>query len=167
MTNANADMVLDLVTVLVLIFFPALATVATPPPHNRWLAVYLRVVVLSVCAGVLVGLGTYALLFVPYILEEQRYASGSRAAAEFTRGFFTTPQFWGIFLIVGCVISFPIVIAEKRLTLAALCFRLAEAFDAASRETPKVKAALEAASKAAVKLDEVDLSHVFQPGAKT
>lgn len=49
--------------------------------------------------------------------------------------------------------------------LAALCFRLAEAFDAASRETPKVKAALEAASKAAVKLDEVDLSAVFKsPG---
>jgi hypothetical protein len=29
-----------------------------------------------------------------------------------------------------------------------------------------VKAALEAASKAAVKLDEVDLSHVFQPAEK-
>ena len=51
--------------------------------------------------------------------------------------------------------------------LATLCFRLAEAFEAASHETPKVKAALEAASKAAVKLDEVDLSHVFQPTDKT
>jgi hypothetical protein len=50
--------------------------------------------------------------------------------------------------------------------LAAMCFRLAEAFDAASRETPKVKAALEAANKAAVKLDEVDLSSVFQGSAK-
>jgi hypothetical protein len=50
--------------------------------------------------------------------------------------------------------------------VATLCFRLAEAFEAASRETPKVKAAMEAASKAAVKLDEVDLSHVFQPGEK-
>jgi hypothetical protein len=46
--------------------------------------------------------------------------------------------------------------------LAAMCFRLAEAFEAASRETPKVKAALEAATKAAVKLDEVDLSGVFK-----
>lgn len=46
--------------------------------------------------------------------------------------------------------------------LAAMCFRLAEAFDAASRETPKVKAALEAANRAAVKLDEVDLSAVFK-----
>lgn len=46
--------------------------------------------------------------------------------------------------------------------LATLCFRLAEAFDAASRETPKVKAALEAATKAAVKLDEVDLSGMFK-----
>lgn len=50
--------------------------------------------------------------------------------------------------------------------LAAMCFRLAEAFEAASRETPKVKAALEAASKAAVKLDEVDLTHVFRPSDK-
>ena len=50
--------------------------------------------------------------------------------------------------------------------LAMLCFRLAEAFDAASRETPKVKAALEAATKANVKLDEVDLTHVFQPTGK-
>ena len=50
--------------------------------------------------------------------------------------------------------------------VAALCFRLAEAFEAASRETPKVKAALEAASKAAVKLEDVDLSHVFEPGEK-
>ena len=55
--------------------------------------------------------------------------------------------------------------AEKKpdpKAVATLCFRLAEAFDAASRETPKVKAALEAASKAAVKLDEVDLSAVFK-----
>jgi hypothetical protein len=51
--------------------------------------------------------------------------------------------------------------------LATLCFRLAEAFDAASRETPKVKAALEAASKAAVRLDEVDLSSVFEASNKT
>ena len=51
--------------------------------------------------------------------------------------------------------------------LATLCFRLAEAFDAASRETPKVKAALEAATKAAVKLDDVDLSSVFQSSDKT
>jgi hypothetical protein len=51
--------------------------------------------------------------------------------------------------------------------LATLCFRLAEAFEAASHETPKVKAALEAASKAAVKLDDVDLSHVFNPTEKS
>lgn len=50
--------------------------------------------------------------------------------------------------------------------LATMCFRLAEAFDAASRETPKVKAALEAASRAAVKLDEVDLSSVFKGSSK-
>ena len=46
--------------------------------------------------------------------------------------------------------------------LATMCFRLAEAFEAASHETPKVKAALEAATKAAEKLDDVDLSGMFQ-----
>jgi len=51
--------------------------------------------------------------------------------------------------------------------LATLCFRLAEAFEAASHETPKVKAALEAASKAAVKLEDVDLTNVFNPAEKT
>jgi len=45
--------------------------------------------------------------------------------------------------------------------LAAMCFKLAEAFDAASRETPKVKAFLEAEAKAAVKLDSVDMTDVF------
>jgi hypothetical protein len=46
--------------------------------------------------------------------------------------------------------------------LAAFSFKLAEAFEQAYRETDRVKAALEAANKAAVKLDEVDLSSVFQ-----
>lgn len=50
--------------------------------------------------------------------------------------------------------------------LAAFSFRLAEAFEQASRETDRMKAKIEAASKAAVKLDEVDLSHVFQSSAK-
>ena len=50
--------------------------------------------------------------------------------------------------------------------LATLCFRLAEAFEAASHETPKVKAALEAAHKASVKLDDVDLSSVFKSPGK-
>jgi hypothetical protein len=45
--------------------------------------------------------------------------------------------------------------------LAAMCFKLAEAFDAASRETPKVKAFLDAEAKAAVKLDNVDMTEVF------
>ena len=45
--------------------------------------------------------------------------------------------------------------------LAAMCFKLAEGFDAASKETPKVKAFLEAEAKAAVKLDSVDMSDVF------
>ena len=48
--------------------------------------------------------------------------------------------------------------------LASYSFKLAEAFEAAYKETDRVKAALEAANKAAVKLDEVDLSSVFQSG---
>lgn len=45
--------------------------------------------------------------------------------------------------------------------LAAFSFKLAEAFEQATRETDRVKAALEVANKAGVKLDEVDLSSVF------
>jgi hypothetical protein len=45
--------------------------------------------------------------------------------------------------------------------LAAFSFRLAEAFEQATRETDRVKAQLQAANKAAVKLDDVDLSDVF------
>jgi hypothetical protein len=48
--------------------------------------------------------------------------------------------------------------------LAAMCFKMAEAFEQASRETDRAKAIIEARNKAAVKLDEVDLSGVF--GAK-
>lgn len=50
--------------------------------------------------------------------------------------------------------------------LAAYSFKLAEAFEQAYKETDRVKAALEAANKAAVKLDEVDLSAVFQSANK-
>jgi len=45
--------------------------------------------------------------------------------------------------------------------LAAFSFKLADAFEQATRETDRMKAKIEAANKAAVKLDEVDLSHVF------
>ena len=50
--------------------------------------------------------------------------------------------------------------------LAAFSYRLAEAFEQATRETERVKAQLQAANKAAVKLDEVDLSDVFEGGKK-
>jgi hypothetical protein len=50
--------------------------------------------------------------------------------------------------------------------LAAFSFKLADAFEQATRETERMKAKIEAASRAAVKLDEVDLSHVFQSTAK-
>jgi len=51
-------------------------------------------------------------------------------------------------------------------TLAAMCFKMAEAFEAATKETDRAKAAIEIANKAAVKLDEVDLSGMFASTAK-
>ena len=50
--------------------------------------------------------------------------------------------------------------------LAAMCFKMAEAFEAAERETDRAKAIIEARNKAAVKLDEVDLTSVFQSTKK-
>jgi hypothetical protein len=50
--------------------------------------------------------------------------------------------------------------------LAAFSFKLAEAFEQATKETDRMKAVIEAANKAAVKLDEVDLSSVFQNSGK-
>ena len=50
--------------------------------------------------------------------------------------------------------------------LAAFSFRLAEAFEQATRETDRMKASIEAANKASVKLDEVDLSSVFSATKK-
>ena len=50
--------------------------------------------------------------------------------------------------------------------LAAFSFKLADAFEQATRETDRMKASIEAANKAAVKLDDVDLSSVFQSTRK-
>ena len=46
--------------------------------------------------------------------------------------------------------------------LAAFSFKLADAFEEATNETPRKKAEIEARRKAAVKLDEVDLSGVLK-----
>src|SRR5258707_12845968 len=52
--------------------------------------------------------------------------------------------------------------------LAAYCFKLVDAFEAASNETPRRLAEIEAKNKAAVKLDSVDLTPGFGPSpAKT
>ena len=51
-------------------------------------------------------------------------------------------------------------------TLAAMSFKMAEAFEAATKETDRAKAAIEIANKAAVKLDEVDISGMFGATAK-
>jgi len=51
--------------------------------------------------------------------------------------------------------------------LAAFSFKLAEAFEAATQDTERVKAQREAATKAAVKLDEVDLSNVIRGTGKS
>ncbi|HYD55492.1 MAG TPA: hypothetical protein VEB41_01150 [Burkholderiales bacterium] len=50
--------------------------------------------------------------------------------------------------------------------LAAMCFKMAEAFEAAEKETDRAKAINEARNKAAVKLDEVDLSSVINATKK-
>jgi len=42
--------------------------------------------------------------------------------------------------------------------LAAFCFKLANAFEEATRETDRMKSKIEAENKAAVKLDQVDVS---------
>src|SRR5512138_736486 len=50
--------------------------------------------------------------------------------------------------------------------LAAFCFKLADAFEQATRETDRMKARIDAENKAKVKLDEVDLSGVIAGSAK-
>jgi hypothetical protein len=50
--------------------------------------------------------------------------------------------------------------------LAAFCFKLVDAFEQASDETPRRLAEIEAKNKAAVKLDQVDISAMFAPTAK-
>jgi hypothetical protein len=51
--------------------------------------------------------------------------------------------------------------------LAVFSFKLADAFEQAAKQTDRAVAAAEIASKASVNLDEVDLSGIFKPGAKT
>lgn len=50
--------------------------------------------------------------------------------------------------------------------LAAFSFKLADAFEQATRETDRMKAKIDAEDKAKVKLDEVDLSSVIAAGKK-
>ena len=51
--------------------------------------------------------------------------------------------------------------------LAAFSFKLADAFEEAANETPRRKAENEAKRKAAVKIDEVDLSGVLNAQKKS
>ena len=51
--------------------------------------------------------------------------------------------------------------------LAAYSFKLAEAFEQATKETARAMAANEAADKAAVKIADVDLSEVFESSKKS
>src|SRR5919201_3710165 len=50
--------------------------------------------------------------------------------------------------------------------LAAFSFKLADAFEQATNETPRKLAEIEARNKAAVKLAEVDVSSFLKPTAK-
>lgn len=49
--------------------------------------------------------------------------------------------------------------------LATFCFRLADAFEQATNETPRKVAEIEARNKASVKLDDVDVSSFFNKPA--
>jgi hypothetical protein len=51
--------------------------------------------------------------------------------------------------------------------LATFSFRLADAFEQATNETPRRVAENEARNKAAVKLDDIDMSSMFKPAAKS
>ena len=46
--------------------------------------------------------------------------------------------------------------------LAAFCFKLVDAFEQATNETPRKLAEIEARNKASVKLDDVDVSHFIK-----
>src|SRR5436190_18614931 len=50
--------------------------------------------------------------------------------------------------------------------LAAFCFKLVDAFEQASNETPRRLAEIEAKNKASVKLDEIDMSSMFKATPK-
>ena len=50
--------------------------------------------------------------------------------------------------------------------LAAFSFKLADAFEQATRETDRMKSRIDAENKAKVRLDEVDLSSVIAGSAK-
>jgi hypothetical protein len=50
--------------------------------------------------------------------------------------------------------------------LALFCFKLVDAFEQATIETPRKRAEYEAKLKAGVKLDEIDMSSMFGPTAK-
>ena len=49
--------------------------------------------------------------------------------------------------------------------LAAFCYKLVDAFEQATNETPRRLAEIEAKNKAGVKLDEIDMSAMFAPSA--
>jgi hypothetical protein len=51
--------------------------------------------------------------------------------------------------------------------LATFSFKLADAFEQATSETPRRVAENEARTKAAVKLDDIDMSSMFKPTAKS
>jgi len=50
--------------------------------------------------------------------------------------------------------------------LALFCFKLVDAFEQATIETPRKRAEYEAKLKAGVKLDEIDMSAMFKPTTK-
>ena len=97
-------------------------------------------------------------------------SSPDKAAAPAPRDLYTEVAFEVFVGMASRIYSSPTPAGGSKpdpKALALLSFKLAEAFLAAEKETPRAKAAAEAASKAKVKLDEVDLSGVFQSVRKS
>ena len=59
---------------------------------------------------------------------------------------------------MSCRVTELLIDCRDPKALAAFCFKLADAFEQATNETPRKLAEIEARNKASVKLDEVDVS---------
>ena len=91
------------------------------------------------------------------------------AATQAPRDVYTELAFEVFVGMASRIYSAPSVAGQSKpdpKALALMSFKLAEAFLAAEKETPRAKAAAEVLSKSKVNLNEVDLSSVFKSTTK-